>query len=109
MLTPSLKNSVQIRIADGGYIITWMEPRTLPPHSRAHEEKQKEEEEEKPAYLEEEERRMTRGSRPWYYANPARFLESKVAVRVDLAAALELIGQILGRLGKLEKDAAEGH
>jgi hypothetical protein len=107
MLTPSLKSSVQIRIADGGYIIQWMEPKATPPPWKPPEEREPEEEE-KPAYLKDEHRRMHGGFRPWIFTNPNRCLEAKLAVRVELASALELVGQILGRLEKFEKDMA-GH
>lgn len=99
MLTRTLKSSIQIRIADGGYILQWIEPKAPP--TKAPEA----EEDHKPDYLKDEERRFPQGFRPGWYVNP-NVLESKVAVRVDLAAALELAGQVLGRLEKLEKDHA---
>lgn len=99
MLMGTAKSSVQIRLADGGYIIQWMEPTAPTPR------KHPEDEGEKPSYLKDEERRMMGpGFRPWYVNTGHRCLEPKVAVRVGLQETLELVGQILGRLEKLEKE-----
>lgn len=114
MLAGVIKSSVQIRIADGGYIIQWMEPKAPPQGWKPPEDLEKEQDE-KPAYLQDEERKLHgRGFgnpsyRPWMFTNPNRCLESKVAVRVELKDALELVGQILGRLATLENDPTSAH
>ena len=74
---------VQIRIADGGYIVQWMES-------------QKPSSDEPPSYLENE-RHALSNCLPSQRFAPVRL---KCTVRVTLQEALKLAGDVLGRLQK---------
>jgi hypothetical protein len=79
---------VQIRMADGGYIVQWLEPRKLPVQESA----------EPRGYLEQERQSMGGFPASHMMMVPPRY---KCAVRVKLEDALKLAGEVLERLQKL--------
>lgn len=82
---------VQIRLAEGGYIVQWMESRKA--------QAQKGED-----YLEQERQAMG-GCIPRHYLGMAKY---KVAVRVNLEDALKLAGEILAKMRETGVEEDDG-
>jgi hypothetical protein len=94
MMMPMPSSGVQIRLAEGGYIVQWMESRKARTDEGGGEPK---------GYLEQEQHGLS-GCLPGQRFMPPRF---KCAVRVKLEDALKLAGEVLFKLQEIGVDEDE--